>query len=455
MLIRPRFTDYHGVHVPQNELGFAIPFLNEDIPLYVDPFLLWKSPSMQDSGLHQILLAGFNHLGALFRDGHEAEAVEQLIVASECDEVGLGNSATRQGKRIGAVKAKEVLSLFQHVPYYRDHGFRHFEEIQLFIDGISKDRISDIACSFLKSHLIDFTHQECAARNIPMNEVEVQSVYHPGKKNFETVKARVPVHPETGKPLLVVPKHWLRYVPWISYESYFKGSCPQDDIAHEGEELTRLGVLIYNRKNFGIVDEYIRERERTAEDCKIDPLFKQIPKLSARRKLAEIKQLPSGKEHGADQKYERAIGELLPTLLYPHLDFAQEQARTDSGVSIRDLIFYNSRTHDFLREIMDDFSARQITFEMKNVAEINREHVDQLNRYLHDELGRFGVFVTRHPLKRARQQATVDLWSGQRKAIVCLTDIDIEQMVEAFDSQQRHPIDVLVRSYVQFRRLCP
>lgn len=455
MLIRPRFTEHHGVHVPQHELGFAIPFLSEDIPLYVDPFLLWKSPSMQDSGLHQILLAGFNNIGSLFQHGDEGEAVEQLILASECDEVGLGNSSTRKGKRIGVAKAKEVLSLFKQIPFYRDHGFRHFEEIQLFVEGIGKDRISDIACSFLKSHLIDYTHQECTTLNIPMHHVSVPGVYHPGKKCFETVEAHVPIHPETGKPLLIVPKHWLRHVPWISYDGYFKESCPQDDIAHEGEELTRLGVLTYNRENFGIVDSYIRERERTADDCKIDPLFKQLPVLSARRKLNEIKKLPTGKENGADQKYEKAIGELLPTLLYPHLDFAQEQARTDSGVSIRDLIFYNSRTHDFLREIMTDFEARQITFEMKNVAEINREHVDQLNRYLHDELGRFGVFVTRHPLKKARQQATIDLWSGQRKAIVCLTDSDIEQMVEVFDSKQRHPIDVLTRSYVQFRRLCP
>ena len=35
--------------------------------------------------------------------------------------------------------------------------------------------------------------------------------------------------------------------------------------------------------------------------------------------------------------YERAIGELLPSLLYPYLDFAEEQARTDDGVSIREI----------------------------------------------------------------------------------------------------------------------
>jgi hypothetical protein len=49
MLINPRLTDYHGVSASQADLDFAIPFFKEDIPLYVDPFLLWKSPSQQDA----------------------------------------------------------------------------------------------------------------------------------------------------------------------------------------------------------------------------------------------------------------------------------------------------------------------------------------------------------------------------------------------------------------------
>ena len=37
MLIRPRLTDHFGIHKSQAELDFAIQFLNEDIPLYLDP----------------------------------------------------------------------------------------------------------------------------------------------------------------------------------------------------------------------------------------------------------------------------------------------------------------------------------------------------------------------------------------------------------------------------------
>ena len=455
MLIRPRLTDYHGIPLAQEDADFAIPFFDEDIPLYVDPFLMWRSPSQQDIALHGALLTAFNHLGQLALNGKQDKAIEALIAASECDEVGLGSSRTRHGKRIGQGKAEEILAIFRRIPRYATHGLNHIEELQFFVDGISKDRISDFACSFLKSFLIDFTIDQCNRLGIPTAPKTVPNVWDPRSRAFISVSTSLPVDPTDHRPLLLVPKRWLRFVPWISYEDYFEKHCPQDDISHEPETLTRIEVLHYNRDNYGVIAAYIEARERAFQDAANDPLFSQIPVRSARSKLAQIKKLPTGKTDGADTKYEAAVGQLLPSLLYPNLDFAQVQARTDSGVSIRDLIFYNTQRPPFLQEIYADYGSRQITFEMKNVAAIERTHVDQLNRYMADELGRFGVFVTRNPLKKAEVQRTIDLWSGQRKAIVTLTDGDVEQMVEVFDSKQRDPLDVIAKKYAEFRRACP
>lgn len=455
MIIRPRLTDYHDVYVRQNEIDFAIPFLEEDIPLYVDPFLMWKSPSYQDKALHQLVVSAFNDLGHLVRAGQKETAIDILVACSECEEVGLGVSATRKGKRIGRTKASEILSLFEQIPRYKQSGFRHFEEIQFFVDGINKDRISDITCSFMKSFLIDFTIDEANKLNIPLVETKISNVYDPASRSLVSVDVSVPCDPTSGNPILLVPKRWLRHTPWLNYDHYFKNHCPQDDLAHEGEELTRVKVLTYNRDNYGVIDAYIADREREFEDCKNDPLFEQIPVTFAKRKLKAIKKLPTGKTGGADIKYEKLIGELFASLLYPHLDFAKMQARTDSGVSIRDLIFYNNRSLPFLSELMDDYGSRQITMEMKNVEKIGRTHVDQLNRYLSDDLGRFGLFVTRNPLKKAQFKRTVDLWSGQRKAVISLTDQDVAQMVEVFESKQRSPLEIIKKKYVEYRRACP
>jgi len=455
MLINPRLTDFHGVSRPQASLDFAIPFFKEDVPLYVDPFLLWKSPSQQDQSLHTSLINAFNHLGALLQDSKEKEAVDILIAASECHEVGLGSSSTRRGKRIGKEKAEQIVSLFRSIPRYQKHGFRHFEEIQFFVDGISKDRVSDITCSFTKSFLIDFTIDQCERLGIPLSNVRLEHVYDYRKNSFSPESCRLPVNPESGAPIILVPKRWLRFTPWINYDDYFEKHCPQDDISHKPEELTRVAVLNYNRAHYDVIDSYISVKERAFDDCKSDPLFAQIPIVSAKRKLDRIRKLKTGKDDNADRAYEDSIGELFPSLLYPHLDFAALQSRTESGAQIRDLIFYNGRDDEFLREIHADFGSRQLVFELKNVAEISRDHINQLNRYMTDDLGKFGILVTRNPLPKARMQNAIDLWAGQRRCIITLLDEDVAQMVELFESHQRKPLDVLKKKYVEFRRLCP
>lgn len=456
MLIAPRLTDYYGIYIEQESLDFAIPLFDEDIPLFLDPFLLWKSPSQQDQALHTSLINAFNHLGELMRKGDVDKAIEILIIASECDEVGLGSSATRTGKRMGRKKAEEILRLFDSIPEYKNSGFRHFEEIQFFVTGIAKDRISDIACNFLKSFLIDFTVSQCEIHGIPTQECKIENIYDYRLNQFiASEKTKVPTNPEDGKPLIFVPKRWLRFNPWINYDDYFHHHCPQDDIAHTPEDLDRVAVLNYNRNNYGVVDTYIKEKERSFEDCHNDPLFSQMPIISAKRKLNVIQKLPTGKTDNADRKYEDAIGQLFPSLLYPQLDFAAEQSRTESGALVRDLIFYNNQSHPFLKDLFDTYDSKQIVFEMKNVKEISRDHVNQLNRYMTDSLGKFGVLVTRNELTKARRKSIIDIWSGQRRCIITLTDVDIAQMVELFESKQRSPLDVIKKKYVEFMRACP
>lgn len=112
LIVRPRLNDYYGVYLSQAKVDFAIPFVDEDIPLYIDPFRLWQSPAYQDNGLHVLFKDAFNYLGKMYVEGQHNKAIEILQRISECNEVGLGNSKTRSGKRIGLSLAKQILSLY-------------------------------------------------------------------------------------------------------------------------------------------------------------------------------------------------------------------------------------------------------------------------------------------------------------------------------------------------------
>ncbi len=101
-LVRPRLTDYHNILLPQAQTDFAIPFLDEDIPLYVDPFLLWRSPSQQDQALHTSLVNSFNHLGYLVKQGRQKDAIN-LLVPSGARKGRLRRSCKITRSHIGAV----------------------------------------------------------------------------------------------------------------------------------------------------------------------------------------------------------------------------------------------------------------------------------------------------------------------------------------------------------------
>ena len=455
-LIRPRLTDHFGIHKPQSDLDFAIQFFDEDIPLYVDPFLLWKSPSLQDQSLHTAITNSFNHLNFLLKKGREDEALNTLINLSECSEVGLGVSKNRKGVKIGNKQAHNILRLFSEIPEYSQFGFTHFESIQLYVSGIAKDRISDIACNYIKSFLIDYTIEQCEILGIPTEGVIIELLYNYQKNSFDqNRKLYLPVNPTNREPIIFTPKRWLRFNHWINFDDYFKSYCPRDEIFNPSEPEGKVKVLNFNRENYGVVEEYVKYKVRTSQDCQNDPLFTQIPVLSAKRKLNEIVKLSTGKEDGSDMKFEDLSATLLASLFYPHLDFAQTQSRTESGRHIRDLIFYNNRDIDFLDEIFTDYNNRQLVIEMKNVKKIERNHINQLNRYLQDNIGRFGIFLTRNPLPKAMFKNTIDLWSSQRKCIIAITDEDLKLMVDVYESKQRAPIEVLKKKYIEFRRACP
>ncbi len=125
------------------------------------------------------------------------------------------------------------------------------------------------------------------------------------------------------------------------------------------------------------------------------------------------------------------------------------------GVLIRDLIFYNNTSHKLLKEIYDKYKSKQIVVELKNTREVSTTHVNQLNRYLNNEFGSFGIIFTRNKPPINVLKNTIDLWAGQRKCILILEDEDLKLMCQVYENKQRKPIDVINKKYVEFMRSCP
>ena len=93
--------------------------------------------------------------------------------------------------------------------------------------------------------------------------------------------------------------------------------------------------------------------------------------------------------------------------------------------------------------------------ELKNVKEVQQSHILQLNRYLKEQFGSFGIIIARNPIPKKVAKNIIDLWSAHRKCILVLDDSDLKMMTQVFESKQRDPIEVIKKKYIEFTRACP
>src|SRR5712692_4414773 len=114
--------------ISQHHVDFVVPRLGLDLPLGIDPFLLYKSRDPKLHELHQILLRAFQYGFELIREGRYT-AAQNLFSFPEVAELGLGY--TKQGKRgsgIGSVLSELIVQTVARAPRLLQRGLRHIEE---------------------------------------------------------------------------------------------------------------------------------------------------------------------------------------------------------------------------------------------------------------------------------------------------------------------------------------
>lgn len=455
-VINPRLIDPFGLAFTQDEVPFAIPHLRDDLPLYLDPFLLWKSDREDFHALHEQLLAFFDLVRLSELDGQRSRGRNLLLGCSEAVELGLGyGRGSKRGTAIGPGLAGSILEMYAAIPQLGATGLTHIEVLGLVVPNIAEDRISDLTASVLKRFFIDFTREQATTIGIPMKAFHVDGLWDASRRVWHHTQADLPYNPLDGAPLLFAPLDLLRHLPWINYEDYYKSSYARlVPPAQRNRRVPKAAVLEHNRQNFRTVETYVDHKERTAAACAPDPLFQPLKRETLRKKLADLRKLPTGRDDGSDRKFEQVAYELLASLLYPELEFADSQVRTVSGAHIRDIIFYNDGKTEFLADMRTRYGARQVVFELKNTNRITGEHVNQLYRYLDEEIGHFGVLLTRHAAASPVKRNIIDLHSSKRCIILVLDDTDLELMLDLVDSGRR-PADAIKKRYVELARQFP
>lgn len=463
-----RLHEVLGLGITQSEVDFVIPDLSADLPLCIDPFLLYKSKDPAMRALHSDLLSIFNQGIGFFREGKQSD-LDRLIDFPEVNSIGFGyTQGAIRGSGLGAHLNRVLCDTLAASEPLQERGLRHVEELQLVAIGVGADRVSDIAANALKSYLIDYTQKQCTLWNIPITgSMPVAHYFDFSTWEWADGYFDLPQNPVTGSPMILVPRRIVRLLPWINYEDYLRSDFmvflpPRPPrgagVRKKGrQEPTKAEVVKLTRGRLEVLDQYINRKEREGGEAG-PALGGQLISFTADQRLADdlvsrLSALPIGLAAAGD--YQRLMLDVMNFLFEPELTDGQMECKTYLGTERRDILYANEAERSFWAYARTEYHSPFVMFETKNVKEVAIEHVNQVAAYLGVRLGMLGFILTRNPpgenIIRKTYSIFNDTPSTPRKVILILHDSDVIGMIRA-KQEGASPVTFVQRHYRMFRK---
>jgi len=142
-----------------------------DLPLFIDPFLLFNSKKRRYRNLHEQIVAYLRFL----RDKAELDEIPAGLLSAwfrfpEVSQTWLGfsrsgNSGTGLGPEFAAALHQNLRRIFGDFGKETVTQSSHLEKLCLIKDGVGRDNISDFTTNLIKAYLCEYT-QEFAQRHI-------------------------------------------------------------------------------------------------------------------------------------------------------------------------------------------------------------------------------------------------------------------------------------------------
>ena len=442
----------------QLEVDFVIPSLVSDLPLCVDPFLLFKSRDPELRLLHASIVEHFAEGISAIAKGDEQDA-KYILDFPEVAEIGFGYGLSgKRGSGLGKTLTNLLIGSLELSPAILQRGVRHVEEMQLISPGIGPDRVGDIASNILKEYLIQYTQRQCEMHNLPVRTlVPVSHVYDLKERCWRDGYYDLPVNSEDRGAILFVPRRIVRQLPWINYDNFVKtefraylesrkrvGRVP-------GRAPSKAEVTSTSRVETSIIDAYVKQREQQAAGAQ--PILPAVMDSSAdtgESLLTRLAAIPSGQSDAT--AYQGVVLDILTFVFCPDLIDGRLEDRTIDGTERRDIIFTNDSDTTFLGYVRTSHESLFVMFEVKNTDELTMAALNQAATYLGDRIGRLGYIVTRKPPgdNLLRKQISIFNDSNPRKVLLILSDLDLEELIK-LRMQDVSPIPWLQKHYRKFR----
>lgn len=273
--------------------AFNISLLN-DLPLFIDPFLLYASDKEEYQELHREIIHYLSFLRDRAQDGIPLEKIKRWFVFPEVKEnwLGysqLGNRGSGLGLKFGRAMSSAIVKYFKDLGNEMISQTSHLEKLGLFRSGVGRDNISDFTCNLIKRYLLDYT-QDFARKYISSDlckKVAVDKVYF--DYDLQSWMPKTYYLPYfngnyvilTPKDILTKDENWINFSDMKHRVLEISDSVSNEELrdrindiycnalpANPKEEDITNAVELLVRNVPEVVDYYIKLKESEKEDAK-------------------------------------------------------------------------------------------------------------------------------------------------------------------------------------------
>ena len=157
--------------------------LVNDLPLFIDPFLLYASEKQEYQDLHQEIIDYLLFLREKAKSPMSPEKINRWYRFPEVKQNWLGysecgNTGSGLGSDFGKHMSRAMQSVFANLGNESITESSHLEKISLFRMGVGRDNISDFTCNLIKHFLLEYTQRfaqmylnQNQCRNISVSKV--------------------------------------------------------------------------------------------------------------------------------------------------------------------------------------------------------------------------------------------------------------------------------------------
>jgi hypothetical protein len=458
------FSEYFNLNKTQYELDFVdVPTNKGDISLFIDPYAISKRNDYWSVDCHNAIVDFFQNVIDRIRKKNERQVEYMLSGLREPNQTrfGLSTGKNPRGRGVGGEQTIDLYNALADSTAVKTGFIKDLEECELLIEGISRDKISDISTNIIRHKLIEYTQAQCELWGITTSNVPSGPVWDSSSKKWTSYYTNLPVC--NGRSVLLVPKAIARFNLEFSHQEYYQHFVlnflqsehldansslvrtlkdgtkrpPFKKALKELHPLTKQYLYEFSKQHPEVLKRYRQSKnynlnEITVEDLLLFAFEKSEEEIADFDSLAkELDSIPTGDADA--KKYHNHITGVLTAIFYPYLINPKKEQEIHEGRKRIDIVFQNAAQEGFFFELPNNKSVPSgyVAIECKNYAsDPANPELDQLSGRFSTNRGKFGFLVCRNLKNKNRFfQRCKDTAQDGRGFIIPLDDTDIKELL--------------------------